>query len=100
MATWAFLVPLRSAMARNDPMRWSPPWWRATASMAAQRTSLEPCLVMRPRATLVSDSRCWGVSPAHEHSASAERNRVTSPISATNTAANTRPTPWMAWMAW
>jgi hypothetical protein len=40
-----------------------------TASMAAHRTSFEPCLVSRPRRTLVSDSRCLGVKPAHEHSA-------------------------------
>jgi hypothetical protein len=41
-----------------------------------------------------------GVSPAHEHNASAERNRLMSPISATNTAAMVRPTPSMAWIAW
>jgi len=34
--------------------------------MTAQRSSLDPCLVMCPRATLTSDSRCRGVSPAQE----------------------------------
>ena len=33
----------------------------------AQRTNLEPCLVICPRCTTVSDSRWRGVSPAHEH---------------------------------
>jgi hypothetical protein len=40
------------------------------------------------------------VSPAHEHNASAERNRATSPISATKMAAMVGPIPSMAWMAW
>ncbi len=71
----------------------------ATASMAAQRTSLEPALVMGPRMTLVSDSMCLGVSPAHEHRCRAVGKRRTSPISATKMAAMVGPTPWMAWMA-
>ena len=41
---------------------------RCTASTAAQRTSRLPCLVIRPRCTVVSDSWCFGVSPAHEAS--------------------------------
>src|SRR6202171_1741208 len=41
--------------------------WRWMASTAAHRTSLLPCLVMCPRRTTVSDSRCVGVKPAHEH---------------------------------
>src|SRR5258708_3816614 len=53
----------------------------------------EPCLVTWPRVTLVSDSRCRGVSPAHEHSCPAFLNRVTSPISPALTPARTRPTP-------
>lgn len=35
------------------------------ASTSAHRTSGDPCLVMRPRLTLTSDSPCRGVSPAH-----------------------------------
>jgi hypothetical protein len=31
-----------------------------------RRTSVEPCLVIGPRRTTVSDSRCLGVSPAHK----------------------------------
>jgi hypothetical protein len=53
-------------------------------------------LVIRPRVVLVSDSRWRGVNPAHEHNASADRNRPTSPISATRTAAMVRPTPLIA----
>ncbi len=45
-----------------------PPWRRCTASTAAQRTRWLPCLVIRPRWTLVSDSRWRGVIPAQEHS--------------------------------
>src|SRR5665648_435442 len=37
-----------------------------TDSIAAQRTSLEPCLVIRPRCTWVSDSWWVGVSPAQQ----------------------------------
>ena len=46
-----------------------------TDSTAAQRTSREPCLVIRPRCTWVSDSWCFGVSPAHEASCAAAGNR-------------------------
>ena len=42
---------------------------RCTDSIAAQRTSREPCLVIRPRCTVVSDSWCFGVSPAHRPAA-------------------------------
>jgi hypothetical protein len=38
------------------------------ASTMARRRVGEPCLVMCPRATLTSDSRCRGVSPAQLHS--------------------------------
>jgi hypothetical protein len=48
-----------------------PPRRPVTASIAAHRTSFEPALVIGPRATLVSDSRCRGASPAHDVSASA-----------------------------
>ena len=41
---------------------------RWIASISAQRSIGEPCLVTWPRATLVSDSRCRGVSPAYEPS--------------------------------
>ena len=44
--------------------------------MAAHRTSFDPCLVTLPRRTLRSDSRCLGVSPAHEHNASGVGKRV------------------------
>src|SRR5450759_5688512 len=43
-----------------------------TDSIAAQRTSREPCLVIRPRWTWVSDSWCLGVSPAQQVSLGAE----------------------------
>ena len=66
-----------------------------TDSTAAQRTSREPCLVIRPRCTWVSDSWCFGVSPAQQVSCAALANRVTSPISATNTAPRTGPIPGM-----
>ena len=36
--------------------------------VSAQRSIRDPCLVTCPRATLRSDSRWRGVSPAHEHS--------------------------------
>ncbi len=63
---------------------------------AAQPTSFEPCLVIRPLIAVVSDSRWVGVSPAHEHRCRAEGNLVTSPISATKIAPSTGPTPGMA----
>ena len=72
---------------------------RCTASTAAQRTSREPCLVIRPRCTVVSDSWCFGVSPAQEASCAGRWKRVMSPISATNTAARTGPTPGICWIA-
>jgi hypothetical protein len=50
-----------------------------TASMSAHRNSREPCLVMRPRTTLASDSQCRGVRPAHEHSRVGWWNRMMSP---------------------
>ena len=68
------------------------------ASITAQRSIRDPCLVTCPRATLVSDSRCRGVSPAHEHSWAAFLNRVTSPISAVITAASTGPMPGSCWI--
>jgi hypothetical protein len=49
-----------------------------TASTAAQRTSREPCLVMCPRRTVVSDSWCLGVT-CHEHNRAGVENRMTSP---------------------
>ena len=52
-----------------------------------------------PRRTVVSDSRCRGVSPAHETRCGGSGKRRTSPISATNTAASVGPTPGMAWIA-
>ena len=85
--------PRRAATrSRTCPRRvW--PGTRCTASTAAQRTSREPCLVIRPRCTVVSDSWCLGVSPAQEASCVGPGNRVTSPISATNTAGQHRPDP-------
>ena len=76
------------------------PGTRCTASTAAQRTSRLPCLVIRPRCTVVSDSWCFGVSPAQRGQLlRAGRKRLMSPISATNTAASTGPTPGMGWIA-
>ena len=73
--------------------------WRCTASIAAQQTAFEPCLVMCPRCTTVSDSRWRGVSPAHEHRWAGWVKRCTSPISATKTAASTDPIPDTCWIA-
>ncbi len=70
------------------------------ASISAHRKIRDPCLVMCPRLTLVPDSRCRGVSPAHEHTSAGRRNRVTSPISATITAPGTGPMPGRARTAW
>src|SRR5450756_2420843 len=70
-----------------------------TDSIAAQRTRREPCLVIRPRWTWVSDSWCLGVSPAQQVSFGAEANRVMSPISATNTAPRVGPMPGIFWTA-
>ncbi len=70
----------------------------ATASQRfdrGHRIKTGPCLVIRPQRTSSLDSRCLGVSPAHEHNCRAGGNRVTSPISATNTAPSTRSTPPM-----
>jgi hypothetical protein len=47
----------------------------------------------------MSDSRCRGVSPAQQASWPAVLNRVTSPISATITAARTGPMPGSSWIA-
>jgi hypothetical protein len=66
---------------------------------AAQRTSRDPCLVIRPRWTWVSDSWCLEVSPAQHANCAALPNREASPISATNTAARTGPTPGNCWTA-
>src|SRR3954451_963104 len=51
------------------------------------------------RCTVVSDSWCFGVSPAHEANCSGVPKRVMSPISATNTAARIGPTSGMVWIA-
>ena len=72
---------------------WCGPGRICTDSTAAQRTSREPCLVIRPRCTWVSDSRCLGVNPAQQASSAAVSNRVTSPTSATNTAPRIGPDP-------
>ena len=65
----------------------------------AQRTNLLPCLVIRPRCTVVSDSRWVGVNPAHDASCWGRVKRPMSPISATNTAPSTGPTPGICWIA-
>jgi len=80
-------------------LAWSPPWFLETASMAAHRANGGPCLVIDPRWTLLSDSRCRGVNPAHEQTCLADVKRVTSPNSAHKVAPRTGPTPWIAWMA-
>ncbi len=92
-ATLAMFLPRRASMRLRSTEIFVPAGWRWMASTAAQRTSLEPCLVMCPRRTTVSDSRCWGVSPAHEHRWLGSAKRCTSPISATNTAPRIGPTP-------
>jgi hypothetical protein len=89
----------RSAMRCDAAWRNVPPRLLLMASSAAQRTSFEPCFVIDPRLTVVSDSRWRGVNPAQQQSLSAAGNRSMSPISAVKTAHRTRPTPGMAWMA-
>jgi hypothetical protein len=61
------------------------------ASIAAHRTNGGPCLVIDPRCTVVSDSRCRGVSPAQDVTCFADPNLVTSPNSAQKIAARTGP---------
>src|SRR6185312_15204836 len=70
-----------------------------TDSIAAHRTRHEPCLVIRPRRTVVSDSWWEGVSPAQQVNWAGPGKRCTSPISATNTAASTAPMPGICWIA-
>ena len=63
-ATVATFRPRRPAIAARFSLSqpaWPAPW---AASTAAQRTRVEPCLVIGPRRMTVSDSRCRGVSPA------------------------------------
>jgi hypothetical protein len=62
-----------------------------TDSTAAHRTRREPCLVIAPRRTVVSDSWWEGVSPAQQVNWAGPGKRCTSPISATNTATSTGP---------
>jgi hypothetical protein len=50
-------------------------------------------LVIGPRRTVRSDSWCFGVRPAQLASCAGDLNLVTSPISATNTEANSGPIP-------
>ena len=76
------------------------PTLSATRERKPQSRPPHPILVIGPRCTVVSDSWCLGVSPAQLASCSARWKRPMSPISATNTAASTGPTPGMAWMAW
>jgi hypothetical protein len=45
-----------------------------TDSIAAHRTRREPCLVIAPRCTVVSDSRWAGVSPAQQVNWAGRRN--------------------------
>jgi hypothetical protein len=59
-----------------------------------------PCLVIRARCTLVSDSRCRGVIAAQEHRCSGRLKRFTSLSSATGYGREYRPHPrGMAWIA-
>jgi uncharacterized membrane protein len=55
-ATVPMLRPRRSATRSRTAASREPFWARCTASTAAQRTSRLPCLVIRPRRTVVSDS--------------------------------------------
>ena len=59
---------------------------RCTASTAAQRTSREPCFVIRPRCTVVSDSWCFGVSPA-------QRGQLLGPVRSGRCRRSRRRTP-------
>lgn len=56
-------------------------------------------MVIRPRRTWVSDSWCFGVTPAQQASWPAWANRVMSPISATKTAPKAGPIPGICWAA-
>ena len=97
-ATRPMARPRRSPTRRWVALTRVWPCWRAVPSTAAHRTRREPCLVMWPRRTLLSDSRCFGVRPAQLVRCRAEWNRVTSPISATKMAASVAPTPGIAWI--
>ena len=55
--------------------------------------------MIRPRCTVVSDSRWVGVSPAHDANWGGREKRWMSPISATNTAPSSGPTPGICWIA-
>ena len=68
------LRPRRSATRSRSTPALLPAVMVLTDSIAAQRTSREPCLVIRPRWTWVSDSWCLGVSPAQQVSFGAEAN--------------------------
>src|SRR5450759_657425 len=87
------LRPRRSATRSRSTPTTLPLETVLTDSIAAQRTRREPCLVIRPRRTCVSDSWCFGVRPAQQVSFEADANRLTSPISATSTAARVGPMP-------
>ena len=96
-ATVAMFRPRRSARrARVDTSQPAEAGIFWAASTAAHRTRPEPCLVIGPRRTVVSDSRCRGVNPAQDTSRVGSAKRCTSPISATNTAARVGPTPGKA----
>ncbi len=56
IATRAILRPRRAAIRSNSSISGCRARTRMAASTAAQRTSVEPCLVIRPRITVVSDS--------------------------------------------
>src|SRR5665647_2580524 len=68
------LRPRRSATRSRSAPAGLPAGMRLTDWIAAQRTRREPCLVIRPRWTWVSDSWCLGVSPAQQVSFGAEAN--------------------------
>src|SRR5665647_2559839 len=68
------LRPRRSATRSRNAPAGVPAVIVLTDSIAAQRTSREPCLVIRPRWTWVSDSWCLGVNPAQQVSFGAEAN--------------------------
>lgn len=72
--------------------------WHETASIAAHRTALEHCWVMCPRCDGVefAVAQCQPGPRAHVRGSV---KRLTSPTSATNTAARVGPIPLSCWIA-
>ena len=68
----AMMACLTAPITESRGIRW-------TASMTAQRSIGDPCLVTWPQVTLTSDSRCRGVSPAQAAAAWPSAARAAGP---------------------